>query len=92
MRFLRIEGLNPGVNFVVRFHSYISLLRREPWSPVALRKEGRVELPWEETPDELRARSCCPFFARHDKTNLTRLGSWLRVWQILSGIRRANVI
>jgi len=45
-----------------------------------------------ETPKQLGAGSYCPFFARHDKTNLTWLRGWLRVWQIFSGRCMANMI
>src|SRR5207302_11364964 len=35
---------NVSADFVFRFHSYTSVLRREPWSRLALRGEGQVEL------------------------------------------------
>src|SRR2546421_12730002 len=40
----RAAAKNVSANFVVRFHSYTSVLRREPWSRLTLRKEGQVEL------------------------------------------------
>ena len=51
----RAAAKNVSTKFVVRFHSYTSLLRREPWSRLTLREEGQVDL-W-ETPNGLDADS-----------------------------------
>src|SRR4030095_8577901 len=40
----RAAAKNVSAKFVVRFHSYTSVLRREPWSRLTLREEGQVEL------------------------------------------------
>jgi hypothetical protein len=47
----RAAAKNVSAKFVVRFHSYTSVLRREPASRLTLREEGQVELLG-ETPNE----------------------------------------
>ena len=87
----RAAAKNVSVNFVVRFHSYISLLRREPRVAVDPAGRGPGGAPG-ETPNELDAGASCPFFVRHGKIHWTWLRGWLCNSQIFSGIRRANVI
>ena len=40
----RAAAKNVSAKFAFCFHSYISVLRREPWSRLTLREEGQVEL------------------------------------------------
>ena len=55
----RAAAKNVGANFIVGFHRYISVLRRDPASRLTLREEGQVEL-FGETPNGLSASVSVP--------------------------------